>query len=117
MVPLTHALASYTLKRAAFPVVSRSVTLVIVIAGTIADLDFFSRYLGPSAYLSFDRTYFHSLLAALVIALLTALPFFFLKPKDSAIKIPVATVFATSLTAAVLHILLDLCQSSNIEFL
>ena len=117
MDPLTHALASYTLKRAAFPGVSRSVTLVIVIAGTIADLDFFSRYLGPSAYLSFDRTYFHSLLAAFVIALLTALPFFFIKPKDPATKPSRATVLTATLAAALFHVLMDLCQSSGVELL
>src|SRR5439155_4179177 len=39
MDPLTQALASYTLKRAAFPHVPRSTTIVMLVAGTIADLD------------------------------------------------------------------------------
>src|SRR5215472_18057974 len=113
MDPLTHALASYTLKRAAFPRVTRSVTLAIVIAGTVADLAYF----GPSAYFAFDRTYFHSLLAALVIALLATLPFFFLKPKDPATKSASATIFAATFAAALLHLVLDLCQSSGVEIL
>jgi len=117
MDPLTHALASYTLKRAAFPRVSRSVTLAILVAGIIADVDIFSRYFGPSAYLSFDRTFFHSLLAALLIALLATLPFFFLKPKNNQTKLAPANVFGASLAAALLHLLLDLCQSSGVALL
>jgi hypothetical protein len=39
MDPLTHALASYTLKRAAFPRAPRSTTIAMLIAGTVADID------------------------------------------------------------------------------
>src|SRR5215472_1541814 len=84
MDSLTHALASFTLQRAAFPRLSRTATIAVVISGVIADTDLLSSYFGPSAYLSFDRTYFHSLPAALVLALLATLPFFFLKPKSPA---------------------------------
>src|SRR5215831_2366680 len=115
MDPLTHALASYTLKRAAFPRAARSVTLAIVIAGTIADLDAVSHYFGPSAYLAFDRTYFHSLSAALVISFLATFPFFFLKPKDTATKIAPATIFGAALAAALLHLAVDSWQSSGVE--
>jgi membrane-bound metal-dependent hydrolase YbcI (DUF457 family) len=113
--PLTHALASYTLKRAAFPRGARSVTLAILVAGTIADLDSFSVYFGPSAYLSFYRTYFHSFLAALLFSLLVTLPFLFLKPKPAENQTPRATIFIAAFAAALLHLLLDLCQSSGAE--
>src|SRR5215472_6713515 len=83
MNPLTHALASYSLKRAAFPRAPRAVTLAMLIAGTIADVDFLSGYFGPASYFTFYRTYCHSIPAALVITLLASLPFFFLKPKTS----------------------------------
>ena len=52
MDPLTHALASYALKRAAFPRVPRPVTLAILIAGTLADLDLLRTYFGPTAHLT-----------------------------------------------------------------
>jgi inner membrane protein len=115
--PLTHALASYALKRAAFPRVTRPVTLAILAAGTIADLDLFSTYFGPSAYLTFYRTYSHSLIAALLLSLLVTLPFFFLKKKNSETPISHARIFIAALTAAVLHLLMDLCQSAGIELL
>jgi inner membrane protein len=115
MDPLTHALASYSLQRAAFPRISRAATLAVVLAGMIADADLLSTYFGPSAYLTFDRTYFHSLLAALVFALLATLPFFFLKPKISQNQISRVTIFAAALAAALLHLALDLCQSAGVE--
>lgn len=117
MDPLTHALASYTLKRVAFPRVTRSVALAILVSGTIADLDSFSSYFGPSAYLTFYRSYFHSLIAALLFGLLVAIPFFFLKPKNSEVQISIAKVFVACFAAALLHLALELCQSAGVEFL
>jgi membrane-bound metal-dependent hydrolase YbcI (DUF457 family) len=117
MDPLTHALASYTLKRAAFPRVTRMATLAILVAGTIADLDAFSAYFGPSAYLTFYRTYCHSLPAAVLFGLLVTLPFLFLKPKSTELQISRAKVFFAALAAALLHLALDLCQSAGVELL
>ena len=117
MDPLTHALASCALQRAAFPRISGAATLAVVLAGMIADADLVSAYFGPSAYLTFNRTYFHSLLAALLFGLLLTLPFFFLKRKDLATQIPLATIFAAALAAALLHPAFDLCQSSGVQLL
>jgi len=97
--PLTHALATYTLQRAAFPRLSRTATITVVLAGVIADADLLSTYFGPSAYLAFDRTYFHSLPAALVFALLATLPFFFLRPKSSESPVSHTAIFAAALAA------------------
>jgi len=117
MDPLTHALASYSLQRATFPGIPRAATTAVVLAGMIADADLLSTYFGPSAYLTFDRTYFHSLLAALVFSLLATLPFFFLKPKSPANQISRATIFTAALAAALLHLILDFCQTSGVELL
>jgi inner membrane protein len=114
MDSLTHALASYCLKRAAFPRVTRSVTFAILAAGTVADLDLLSGYFGPSAYLTFYRSYFHSLIVALLISLLVTLPFFFLKKKIRENQISCARIFIATLAAAILHLLLDFCQSAGV---
>jgi membrane-bound metal-dependent hydrolase YbcI (DUF457 family) len=113
--PLTHALASYTLKRAAFPRISGAATIAVVLAGVIADVDFLSSYFGPSAYLTFYRTSFHSLLAALLLSLLVTLPFFFFKSKNAENQTSRATIFIAALAAALLHLLLDVLQSAGIE--
>jgi inner membrane protein len=117
MDPVTHALVSYALKRAAFPRVTRPVTLAIVVAGTLADLDLLSSYFGPSAYLTFYRTYFHSLLAAFLFGLLATLPFFFLKSKNAGTQTSRTTIFAAALAAAFLHLAMDLCQTAGVELL
>ena len=117
MDPLTHALASFTLQRAAFPRLSRAATISVVLAGVIADLDLLSAQLGPSAYLAFDRTYFHSFPAALVLGLLATLPFFFLKSKSPENPISRISIFVATLAAALLHLALDVCQASRVELL
>ncbi len=117
MDPLTHALASYTLKRAAFPRSSRSTTIAMLIAGTLADIDALSKLAGPSAYLTIYRTYFHSLFAALSLSLLVTLPFLLRKREPTEIQTPPLPIFTATLAAALLHLLLDLCQSTGVELL
>jgi inner membrane protein len=117
MDPLTHVLASYTLKRAAFPRITRSTTIGMLIAGTIADIDLLSKFFGPSAFLAFYRTYFHSLLAALLLSLVVTLLLHLRKrPQTENSPSPVAA-FAATLAAYILHLLMDLCQSAGVELL
>jgi inner membrane protein len=117
MDPLTHALASYTLKRAAFPRASRSTTIAMLIAGTVADIDLLSAYVSPSAFLAFYRTYAHSLLAAMLFSLLVTLPFLLRKREPTEIQTAPLPIFAAGLAAALLHLLLDLSQSTGVELL
>jgi membrane-bound metal-dependent hydrolase YbcI (DUF457 family) len=114
---LTHALASYTLKRAAFPRATRPITLAILLAGTLADLDLLSAYISPSAFLTGYRTYTHSLLAAFLLALLVTRPFFLRNRRSTENKIPPLTVFKPALAAALLHLLMDTFQSAGVELL
>ena len=117
MDPLTHALASLALQRAAFPRLSRAATISVVLAGVIADADLLSTYFGPSAYLALHRTYFHSIPSALVFALLATLPFFLLKSKSPENPIPRATIFTAAFAAALFHLALDICQTSGVQLL
>jgi len=114
MDPLTHALASYVLKRAAFPRAPRSTTIAMLLAGTIADIDSLSAYFGPSVFLTSNQTYFHSLVAALLFSLLVMLPFVLRKrgPTETP-PAPLAT-FIAALSASVVHLLLYLCQSTGV---
>jgi membrane-bound metal-dependent hydrolase YbcI (DUF457 family) len=113
--PLTHALASYTLKRAAFPRAPRTTTIAMLVAGTVADIDMLSKFAGPSAFLTLYRTYFHSLLAAPLFSLLITLPFLLRKcePKDE--QPSPLPIFLAVFAASILHLLLDLCQSTGVE--
>lgn len=73
MDPLTHGLASLTLQRGFFPRATWRTTLVIIAAGTIADLDWFTAALGPSGYLRWHRTVTHSLAFVAALAILVGL--------------------------------------------
>ncbi len=115
MDPLTHALASYTLKRTAFPRAPRSTTIAMLVAGTVADIDLLSAYVSPSAFLTFYRTYFHSLFAALFLSLLVILPFLLRKREPTEIQTSPLPIFAAALAASVLHLLMDLSQSAGVE--
>jgi membrane-bound metal-dependent hydrolase YbcI (DUF457 family) len=115
MDPITHALASYSLQRAAFPRISRAATIAVILAGVIADADFLSVYFGPSAFLTFNHTYSHSLLAAFLFGLLATLPFFFLKSKNAETQTSRVTIFAAALAAALLHVAMDLCQTAGVQ--
>src|SRR5258708_17619194 len=89
--------------------------MVMLIAGTIADIDSLSAYFGPSVFLTFNRTYFHSLVAALLFGLLVTLPFFLRKRSANENPVPLLPVFLTAFAAAVLHVLMDLSQSAGGE--
>jgi membrane-bound metal-dependent hydrolase YbcI (DUF457 family) len=114
---ITHGLASYALKRAAFPRVARSVTLAILLAGTIADLDSASAYFGPSAFLNWHRTYCHSFLTSFLIALLVTFLFLLSNRRSPEKQTPLLTVFKPAVAAAALHLLMDTCQSAGVELL
>src|SRR5258708_2233457 len=87
----------------------------MVIAGTIADLDGQSARFGPSAFLAFYRTYFHSLLVAVLFSLLVTLPFLLRKPPSAERQTSPRLIFLAALSASVLHLLVDLCQSAGVE--
>jgi membrane-bound metal-dependent hydrolase YbcI (DUF457 family) len=116
MDPLTHALASYTLKRAAFPRVPRSGTIAMLIAGTIADVDLLSKFAGPSAFLAFYRSYFHSLFAALLLSLVITLLVYLRQRAQTENPLSPLGILAAAPAAYILHLLMDLCQSAGVEF-
>ena len=117
MDPLTHGLASYVLKRAAFSRLPRAATIAVIIAGTIADIDLLSAYFGPSAFLTSYRTYCHSLLAALLLSLLITFPFLLRRRGLTEQQTSPLSVFFAALAAAVLHLLMDVSQSAGVEIL
>ena len=110
----THVLASFALRRAAFPRAPRSVLPIALAAGVIADLDEISAVFGPTAYLNWHRTYTHSLLTAILLAVLLALSYRFFAPQDLRSRFSSIAIFALTLLAQCLHLLLDLCQPDGV---
>lgn len=137
---VTHGLASLAIARGFFPRVGKLAMASAVFAGTIADIDWLSSYFGPSAFLTWRSTYTHSILAAVLVS--TILPAMLLAaivwgglgidavvPKGKAIpddpsaarnraaRTLFVALFFLQLCPALLHIAMDVCQSSGVMLL
>jgi len=129
---VTHGLASFAVARGFFPRASKLAIVSAVLAGTIANIDWFSSYFGPSAYLTWRGTYTHSILAAILISTVSLTIFIanIFKagsgieaevPKSDSVSIDVRSLrililgtFLLPLCAALLHIAMDACQSNGV---
>ena len=73
----TQGLASLVIARAFLPRAPWRAWAVIVVAGTIANVDFVSSMLSPKAYLEWHRTYAHSIVFSLAVSLVLAASYTF----------------------------------------
>src|ERR1700736_3061786 len=111
----THALASLALSRAIFPRAPRLLWTFTVPAGVIADVDAFSAFISPSTYLSWHRSYTHSVLASLIIASIFGASYRVWASRDLISRLSAATVFAAVLLAQWLHLAMDAAQWQGVE--
>jgi inner membrane protein len=113
---LTHGLASYSVTRAAFPRASRAALLAAILAGAVADVDYFSANAGPSAFLAWYRTATHSILGTLgIVATFAAAAWLMTRNKPQADSI--GTVSLAMLAACSLHVAMDLAQNESVQLL
>jgi len=88
--------------------------MLIVVAGTLADLDALSAIFGPSAYLDWHRTFMHSLLASAATGLILCVVYVLIRGKHTPTKISVAAFLSAILLSGFLHLAMDACQSAGI---
>ncbi len=120
----TQGLASLVVARAFVPRAGWRAWGVIVVAGTIANVDFVSAMFGPDAYLRWHRTYAHSIVVSLIFGSILAGTYLYadkdyaraswgaaaLRPyKDFS----AAAFFAALIFAGLLHLVLDATQSAG----
>jgi membrane-bound metal-dependent hydrolase YbcI (DUF457 family) len=110
----THALASLTLTRALLPRAPLAVWMLIVVAGTLADLDALSALFGPSAYLDWHRTLMHSIVSSAVTDLILGVVYLLIRHKDTPAKISTAAFLSAVVLSGFLHLAMDACQSAGI---
>lgn len=129
---VTHGLVSFAVARGFFPRAGKLAIVSAVLAGTIANIDWLSSYFGPSACLTWHGTYTHSILAAILISAVS-LAIFIAKifktglsveteaPRGNSVSIDVRSLrllilgtFLLPLCAALLHIVMDACQSNGV---
>jgi membrane-bound metal-dependent hydrolase YbcI (DUF457 family) len=113
----THALASLALSRAIFPRAPKLLWAFSIPAGVIADVDAFSALINPSAYLSWHRTYTHSLLASLIIAGIFGAAYRVWASQESISRLSARTVFLAVLLVQWLHLAMDAAQWQGVELL
>jgi membrane-bound metal-dependent hydrolase YbcI (DUF457 family) len=123
--PVTHALTSLAIARAAQKRLPRFGKWMIVVSGAAADLDFASYLGGPGTFMRFHRTAFHSLLgsAAMVcaIAWLFTLADKKIARKPSVSNSPGALGLGPAVIACAIgaagHLLLDLASGIGVQLL
>lgn len=111
----THALASFALARISLPRAPAIAFVLVIAAGTIADLDSLSVLASPSAYLTWHRTYSHSLVVSAVLSLGLWLLSKLLAKKPGVAHVSRFALFATILLAGWLHLAMDACQFAGLE--
>lgn len=110
----THALASLAVTRVVAPRATLAAWGIIVLAGTIADVDGLSALAGPSAYLDWDHTYTHSIVVSMLAGVILGIAYLLLNRKSPPAKPSSSAFLAAILLAAVLHLAMDACQSDGI---
>ena len=127
MEPVTHALTSLALARAAQKRLPRFGTAMLVAAGVAPDLDYVSYLGGAGSFLRYDRTLLHSLLSSFVVASVTAGAFYFFaasgdrpSSKSDCSSLPrlnFGMAFIVCATGIAAHLLLDLVSGVGVRLL
>jgi membrane-bound metal-dependent hydrolase YbcI (DUF457 family) len=123
--PITHALTSLAIARAAQKRLPRWGTAMVVVSGVAADLDFASYVGGPGAFLRFHRVVLHSLAGSAVMCCAIAWAFFAaakrIPPKGGSPgglpALRYVPAFAACAIGAGGHLLLDLGSGIGVQLL
>jgi membrane-bound metal-dependent hydrolase YbcI (DUF457 family) len=113
----THALASLALTRVLLPRAPLAAWAVVVVAGTIANVDALSATLGPSIYLAWHHTYTHSIVASVAASAILGIAYLLLIRKSAPVGFSRGTFVSVVLLAGFLHLAMDACQSDGIAAL
>ena len=113
MDPLTHGLASFAVTRTFFPRVSRTILIGAIAAGTIADADLVSAWIGPSAFLRWHHTFSHSFLGTVLIVAFFSVALLILSRRRTSEIVSAKLCVLPPLCVAVMHLAMDLCQSDG----
>ncbi len=122
----TQGLASLVVARAFVPRAPWRAWAVIVVAGSIANIDVLSAMVSPSAFIEWHRTVAHSIFVSLIVSAVLAIAYL-LATRDAAEEKTPATIpalpsargtsqsafFAATILAGLLHLALDAAQSDG----
>jgi membrane-bound metal-dependent hydrolase YbcI (DUF457 family) len=116
MDAFTHGLASYTLTRAILPRATRVTVIGALLAGMAPDVDQFSQYASPTAFLICHRTFCHSIAAMFVIPVLFSSAVVAATRRHPR-RDECPMVFLACAATCALHIVMDLTQNEGVRLL
>ena len=116
MDAFTHGLASYSLTRAIFPRATGMTWIAAVLTGVAADVDQFSRNGNAATFLTWHRTYLHSIVVALGIAIVFSLIVLLASTRQQNKDSP-HVVFTILIAVCLLHIATDWTQNEGVQLL
>ncbi len=117
MDPVTHALTSIALGRAGLNKVARMATPMLLVSGTIADVDWLTRLGGPSAYLRGYHTWTHSLIGTAAIVVAVAAAFWMAGVKSPKLAVGIVPALLICAAGAGVHLLMDLLNVYGVRLL
>jgi membrane-bound metal-dependent hydrolase YbcI (DUF457 family) len=110
----THTLASFALARGFFPRKGWPLTLGMIAAGTLADVDILSVFFGPAAFLAAHRRWTHSLPGTIMVIAIAAI---LTRRLETTKNTSLSMILAAMACSAVAHVLLDFYQSEGVMLL
>ncbi|HYL68480.1 MAG TPA: metal-dependent hydrolase [Candidatus Limnocylindria bacterium] len=121
MEPVTHALTSLALARATQKRLPRFGTVILLVSGLAADLDYVSYFAGPGSFLRFHRAALHSLPGfAVLVTVITGI-FCWMDRRFSAKKpappSPFIVAFMFACMGAGWHLMLDVSSVEGVQLL
>jgi inner membrane protein len=117
MEPVTHVLTSIALGRAGLNKVTRMATPMLVVSGTIADLDWVTRLGNANTFLHGHRTATHSLLGTAVIIGGISAAFWLIGRKYPKFAVAILPALLICAAGAGVHLLLDLLNAYGVKLL
>lgn len=117
MEPVTHVLTSIALGRAGLNKISRAATPLLVVSGTLADVDWITRLGGAELFLRGHRTATHSLAGSVVIAGAVAAAGWLAGRRYPKFAINFFPAVLLCAIGAAAHVLLDLLNGYGVKLL
>jgi membrane-bound metal-dependent hydrolase YbcI (DUF457 family) len=113
--PVTHALTAVVLARGGLNRATRWGTPLVLLAGLAPDLDWFSRWAGPYAFLEYHRAVTHSLAGAAALAALLAGAWWRLGRGHPTAPVRFGRAFGVAACGVASHLALDILNSDGMR--
>ncbi len=117
MDPVTHALTSISLGRAGLNKVTRAATPLLVVSGTIADIDWFTRLGGARAFLHGYHTLTHSYVGTVAIVFAVSAVFWAAGQKYPRLAVEFLPALLICTVGAAVHLLMDMLNSYGVKLM